>query len=93
MIEKVSDIVIQAHNHPIMRDVKRNFTSAPSSEVECKCCKKMYIRGFWDFYNLCDLCFRPFDMQRHRLRFTNQTIENVDEWIKMNICTHGELEK
>ena len=88
--ERVCDVV-KDPTHPIMIDVNRNFQTKVGSQVTCKCCKKHYERGFWDFYNLCDPCFKPFDIQRHRYRFTNKTIENVDEWIALGICTHGEV--
>ena len=86
-IVRVCDVV-KDPTHPVMVNVQRNFETKPGGQVTCKCCKKNYERGDWDFYNLCDECFKPFDLQRHMYRFTNKTIEDVDKWVALGICNH-----
>ena len=90
---------------PIIRDVKNTFESIPNDEITCKCCGALYIRGDWNFYNLCDPCFNVFDTQKMRGRWalagqflstgslkpvSTSSVEDVDEFIKARVCPHKE---
>lgn len=86
------------------RDIHNNFQSHPDDLIKCKCCDFIYIRGDWDFYNLCDPCFKVFDAQKMRARWALagqfmstgslkpvqvDSTEDVEEFIKAGVCPHG----
>ena len=72
--------------------------------VKCVCCGKMYEINSWNFYNLCDPCFKVFDAQKMRVRWAlaGQVLvggkfdptelpagtESVDEFVKAGVCPH-----
>ena len=79
----------------MMVDVMRTFKSGPGCKIVCRCCKKEYERGDWDFYNLCNPCFKEFDHERmfgqDRLRkyVYNQKDDIAMLFINTGICTHS----
>jgi len=78
-----------------MVDVMRTFKSAPGCKITCRCCKKEYERGDWDFYNLCNPCFKEFDHERMfgKDRLSKYVYNQKDDiamlFIKTGKCTHG----
>ena len=62
-VEKLTDVVSNPE-HPLMAEVDNTFKNQEGDEVICKQCSKSYERGIWNFYDLCDDCFREFDKKR-----------------------------
>lgn len=50
-------------------EVLNTFNNKKGDTVECKQCKVKYKRGDWNFYNLCDSCFKEFDRKKMEERF------------------------
>lgn len=76
-------------NHPenqFMQDVIRNEKTKQGDCLKCIRCEKKYRRGEWDFYSLCNKCFKLFDQQKMLCRFgkTEVGYESSKEWIKNN---------
>ena len=66
-LEKLSDVV-KNPNHPIMQEVKHSFQSKAGDELECVKCGEKYIRGAWDFYQLCPKDFEEYDRKKWEAR-------------------------
>ena len=75
-IEKLTDIVNNPE-HPIMQEVNNSFSTNPGDKVICVKCQKEYERGVWNFYNLCDDCFREHDRMRMERR-----LEEMRKWME-----------
>jgi hypothetical protein len=76
--------IVKHPGHPIMQDVLRNERTKSGDKNKCIRCQKIYKRGFWDFYSLCDECFVLFDAQKMSYRFglSKEGYENAQEWIE-----------
>lgn len=63
---KVEKLIDVANNpdHPIMKEVQNNNNGEEGDKVECADCGKEYKRGVWNFYNLCDDCYKEFDRKK-----------------------------
>lgn len=63
-------------------DLARDNKTELGKPIPCRCCTKQWTPTSYNFYGLCDGCFKEFNQQKMsgRLSATPST-ENVDEWI------------
>ena len=69
----------------ISANLQTNLESKLGDELQCRACPKTFVRGTWCFYQLCDECFRDFDMRKMNGRFgsgTSPRCESVEEFIE-----------
>lgn len=75
--------ITKDQTHPFMVDVLRNASTHSGEKLVCIRCKVKYARGGWDFYSLCNKCFRKFDYQKMMARFgLAKGTESATEWVK-----------
>lgn len=61
----------------VLQEVMNSFATSKGDSIVCKKCGAWFIRGDWNFYNLCDTCFSEFDKDKmkERMTFFNKTEE------------------
>lgn len=74
--EKLSD-VIKNPDHPLVKAARRNEESQAGDEITCVNCSTKYIRGVWDFQNLCNPCFNEYDKKKWEARIKFLEDKNV----------------
>lgn len=48
-------------NHPFTQEAMNTFQTQEGDAVVCKRCGKEYVRGVFNFYDLCDACMVIFN--------------------------------
>lgn len=71
----------------LIRGAQKDNASRPGDTLVCIACNKSYVRGNYDFHQLCDSCFNEFDSQKMNARFKSldskefpKYFEDSEEW-------------
>ena len=60
--------IVNNPEHPIMKEVDHHFNTKEGDTLVCLKCAQEYIRGAWDFYQLCPTCFNEYDRKKMEAR-------------------------
>jgi hypothetical protein len=63
--------VVNDPDHPLMQEAMNTFNSKEGDTIKCKRCGNDYVRGIFNFYDLCDCCMGIFNRAK-RLAFWRQ---------------------
>lgn len=90
---EIDDAMNSPPGQELVKEIARGLKSqcGQPESFDCRRCGKTFTpkKGQWIFYNLCDECFLPFDIQKMRGRFSGlggkepiPYFESVEEWMK-----------
>jgi hypothetical protein len=71
-------------NNPFFDEAVNTFDSKPGDSITCIACSNLFVRGQWNFYDLCDVCMDEYHNARKMV-----TPLPIKWWLEQRKREHG----